>query len=69
MDPLDGTTGPDEPETDSGVNAAFTARELSFEAWLDAEWPLWRDSEGSVFFHQRRAAYRAGFDAGVGFAS
>jgi len=69
MDTTDDTTEPPLAEDDSGVKGAFTARELAFEAWLDDEWPLWRDSEGTVFYHQRRAAFRAGFDAGVGFAA
>lgn len=68
MSTSDGTTGPGHGEADSSVNTAFTEFEAAFEAWMAAEWPQWAEPN-TVFYLHKRAAFRAGFDAGVGFAT
>jgi hypothetical protein len=65
MSAPDDTTAPAELAEDSSVKGAFTAFELAFEAWMASEWPHWNNPT-TVFYWQKRAAFRAGFDAGVG---
>jgi hypothetical protein len=54
---------PATPEPDSDVKADFTAFDLTFEAWIAEAWPLCE--RGSVHWHQRREAYRAGFETAL----
>ncbi len=67
MSAPDDTTAPAELAEDSSVKSAFTAFELAFDAWISDAWPLC--DPGSVGWHQRREAFRVGFETGVGFAT